>query len=270
MDEEKTLVVQASYTESPLNEGSLLFFKEKVVIGKVCEIFGPITTPFYVVKWAVSSSAAINSNRVPCNKDGNKKMKSKKKNRKRSDKTLEEKDIMEEEVESGAVAIVADGETEAIAADGETEAIVEEGAIREQAEGLSEVTEEDKTIVNGCITKVPIEEVSGVTDAVVVDMCLGDTLTADPLISTVEANISHISSNAGDATNNNTSQSQIRSEPCADPVVASAAQIEHFISLMSRALPGTSGAVMMMKCCALSCIIMNLQFIFNITVPLLH
>ena len=261
MDEEKTLVVQASYTESPLNEGSLLFFKEKVVIGKVCEIFGPITTPFYVVKWAVSSSAAINSNRVPCNKDGNKKMKSKKKNRKRSDKTLEEKDIMEEEVESGAVAIVADGETEAI---------VEEGAIREQAEGLSEVTEEDKTIVNGCITKVPIEEVSGVTDAVVVDMCLDDTLTADPLISTVEANISHISSNAGDATNNNTSQSQIRSEPCADPVVASAAQIEHFISLMSRALPGTSGAVMMMKCCALSCIIMNLQFIFNITVPLLH
>ena len=261
MDEEKTLVVQASYTESPLNEGSLLFFKEKVVIGKVCEIFGPITTPFYVVKWAVSSSAAINSNRVPCNKDGNKKMKSKKKNRKRSDKTLEEKDIMEEEVESGAVAI---------AADGETEAIVEEGAIREQAEGLSEVTEEDKTIVNGCITKVPIEEVSGVADAVVVDMCLDDTLTADPLISTVEANISHISSNAGDATNNNTSQSQIRSEPCADPVVASAAQIEHFISLMSRALPGTSGAVMMMKCCALSCIIMNLQFIFNITVPLLH
>ena len=54
MDEEHTLVVQATHTDSPLNEGSLLFFSDGSVIGKISEIFGPITTPFYIVRWAVS------------------------------------------------------------------------------------------------------------------------------------------------------------------------------------------------------------------------
>jgi rRNA processing protein Gar1 len=43
--------------------GSLLCFQEGIVLGKICEIFGPITTPFYVVKWVTlpaSTSSKIN------------------------------------------------------------------------------------------------------------------------------------------------------------------------------------------------------------------
>ena len=238
MDEERTLVVQASYTESPLNEGSLLFFKEKVVIGKVCEIFGPITTPFYVVRWAASSAAIVSGNKVTCNKDGNKKLKKKKKNRKQCEKTLEEKDVADEEIESEFAAIVEDAGAESI---------VDEGATIELSEerGSDEVTKEDKINISDCTTKVLINEVTNVADAVIVDMSLGDTLTADPLISTVETDISHIDFDADDIADKN--ESQILSVPCVNPVVASTAQMEHFISLMSRALPGTSGTVMKMK-----------------------
>lgn len=35
----------------------MLCFQEGIVLGKICEIFGPITSPFYVVKWATLTSA---------------------------------------------------------------------------------------------------------------------------------------------------------------------------------------------------------------------
>ena len=48
------LIIIASFD---LVTGSLLCFQEGIVLGKVCEIFGPITSPFYVVKWATLPSA---------------------------------------------------------------------------------------------------------------------------------------------------------------------------------------------------------------------
>ena len=112
------------------------------------------------------------------------------------------------------------------------------------------MTKEDKINISDCTTKVLINEVTNVADAAIVDMSLGDTLTADPLISTVETDISHIDFDADDIADKN--ESQILSVPCVNPVVASTAQMEHFISLMSRALPGTSGTVMKMKYSILS------------------
>ena len=61
--------------------GSLLCFQEGIVLGKICEIFGPITTPFYVVKWAtLPASTSSNSNVSFKNKEesiSNKKKKNK-------------------------------------------------------------------------------------------------------------------------------------------------------------------------------------------------
>lgn len=51
IDHECVVVIQADYTTSPLNEGSLLCNVDGKVLGKVQEVFGPITTPFYTVRW---------------------------------------------------------------------------------------------------------------------------------------------------------------------------------------------------------------------------
>ncbi len=50
IDAEATLVVQAHYTNTPLNEGSLLCTSMGRVLGGIQEIFGPVHSPFYVVK----------------------------------------------------------------------------------------------------------------------------------------------------------------------------------------------------------------------------
>jgi rRNA processing protein Gar1 len=59
----------------------LLCFQEGIVLGKICEIFGPITTPFYVVKWAtLPASKSSKSNVLSKNKEessSNKKKKNK-------------------------------------------------------------------------------------------------------------------------------------------------------------------------------------------------
>lgn len=44
--------------------GSLLCFQEGIVLGKICEIFGPITTPFYVVKWATLAASTSSKSSV--------------------------------------------------------------------------------------------------------------------------------------------------------------------------------------------------------------
>ena len=84
MDNECLVVVEANYTLSPLNEGdppfdiyellvcplslclthtpilvappcvvpgSVLCAESGLVLGKICEVFGPITNPFYVMRW---------------------------------------------------------------------------------------------------------------------------------------------------------------------------------------------------------------------------
>jgi rRNA processing protein Gar1 len=51
IDHECVVVVQAKHTTHPLNEGSVLCSDKGVVLGRIHEVFGPITTPFYVVRW---------------------------------------------------------------------------------------------------------------------------------------------------------------------------------------------------------------------------
>ncbi len=65
IDSEFTVVVQASYTNVPLNEGSVLCLQDGTLLGKINEIFGPVTTPFYIVRW---NSAILAKTNVDLNK----------------------------------------------------------------------------------------------------------------------------------------------------------------------------------------------------------
>lgn len=47
---EGTIVVKAMSTSSPLVEGSILCLQDKFPLGRIYEVFGPVTAPFYVVK----------------------------------------------------------------------------------------------------------------------------------------------------------------------------------------------------------------------------
>ena len=41
-----------------MNEGSVLCSGSGVVLGRVCEVFGPVSTPFYVMRWAKPAPVA--------------------------------------------------------------------------------------------------------------------------------------------------------------------------------------------------------------------
>ena len=62
IDHECVVVIQADFTTSPLNEGSILCNIDGKVLGKIQEIFGPITTPYYTVKWKNTTSSAVGNN----------------------------------------------------------------------------------------------------------------------------------------------------------------------------------------------------------------
>jgi len=57
---ENTIVVQSDTTYNPLNEGSILCNVNGIIMGKINEIFGPINTPFYVIR-RVSDKATSNN-----------------------------------------------------------------------------------------------------------------------------------------------------------------------------------------------------------------
>ena len=64
--------------------GSLLCFQEGIVLGKICEIFGPITTPFYVVKWATLPASTSSKSNVPSKNKEESNFNKKKKNKRGS------------------------------------------------------------------------------------------------------------------------------------------------------------------------------------------
>jgi H/ACA ribonucleoprotein complex non-core subunit NAF1 len=47
---EHTIVIQSITTQTPLDEGSVLCLGDRKVIGKISELFGPLSAPFYIVK----------------------------------------------------------------------------------------------------------------------------------------------------------------------------------------------------------------------------
>jgi rRNA processing protein Gar1 len=72
IDHECVVVIQADFTTSPLNEGSLLCNVDGKVLGKVQEVFGPITTPFYTARWKnpTPTPAAAGKNQTGGGKKG--------------------------------------------------------------------------------------------------------------------------------------------------------------------------------------------------------
>jgi len=77
IDHECVVVIQADYTTNALNEGSVLCNVDGKILGKIQEIFGPITTPFYTVRWknpsAQSNGNAGNQGKKNNNKNNKKK-----------------------------------------------------------------------------------------------------------------------------------------------------------------------------------------------------
>jgi rRNA processing protein Gar1 len=51
MTHENTIVIQSHLTNTPLNEGSIICNQEGIILGLIYEIFGPVLTPFYVVRY---------------------------------------------------------------------------------------------------------------------------------------------------------------------------------------------------------------------------
>lgn len=50
IEAEYSIIVQGIQNKSPLEEGSVLCLTDRVLLGRVYEIFGPISSPYYVVK----------------------------------------------------------------------------------------------------------------------------------------------------------------------------------------------------------------------------
>ena len=319
-------MVQAAYTESPLNEGSLLFFKEGVVLGKVftsmfvallpsffvslslqlrretcsarcaalpstlilyhilsydtpcfsscsssssfllfcsscspsfctkvCEIFGPITTPFYVVRWAalpVKSNKTVGSGKN--NKSNKKNNKNDKNNRKdaKDDRNVDkEKNVMGEETE-GKGLVGEGGEMEEGGKEGGDSAFAAEvptnnsvGMVVDNVDNVdnadnadSNMTVEDK---NEGVSEVvssadPVEAADGPREA----PPAADSAAASSSSAVLDASV-----NAD--TDRNAELHASRRDVCVSELDASvsAAQLEHFTSLMKRALPGTAGTV---------------------------
>lgn len=59
IDHENTIIVQAVSTTTVLNEGSVLCLADGSILGRVHEVFGPITEPFYIVKWNPRSGSKM-------------------------------------------------------------------------------------------------------------------------------------------------------------------------------------------------------------------
>lgn len=64
IDHEKTVVIQADHTLHPLNEGSLICSETGVIVGSVHEVFGPITRPFYIVRYNKSNASSNTAENV--------------------------------------------------------------------------------------------------------------------------------------------------------------------------------------------------------------
>lgn len=63
---EKTIVIQAYPTITPLNESSIICNEYGVVLGKISEVFGPVSTPFYIVRIrGKSSDNSTNTQKTP-------------------------------------------------------------------------------------------------------------------------------------------------------------------------------------------------------------
>jgi hypothetical protein len=176
-------------------------------MGKICEIFGPITTPFYVVRWA-----AVKVTLAQGNSGRGVTVKKKKKGKK------------------GVTASKAD-KAETICSAGDDDLNGEYNAEDDDASEAVEMAmsadgdakQKDITVIDE--TNVAAETMSELVSA---PLAVGVEVGADCPIPT-QASVGGSPS--------------IASDPAAPSNATSAAQAERFASLVSRALPGTSGNI---------------------------
>jgi rRNA processing protein Gar1 len=174
-------------------KGSLLCFEDGLIMGKICEIFGPITTPFYVVRWAAVKVALAQGS-----SGRGMTIKKKKKGKK------------------GVNSLKADkGET--ICSTGD-DALNRE--CNDEDDDVSEAVEMAVAADGGAKQEdiTAIDEINVVSEIVSAPLAVG--VSADCPIPT---------------------QASVGGSPSDPSNATSAAQAEHFASLVSRALPGTSG-----------------------------
>lgn len=172
-------------------------------MGKICEIFGPITTPFYVVRWAAVKVSHAQNNSV-------RGMTLKKKKKPKKGLRVSKVDRVETICSAGDDVVNGEYNEEG---DDVSEAVEMAGV------GDGDAKQEDVTVIDDI--NVSNDAVSELVSA---PLALG--LSAD-CPSPTEVSAGGSPSTALD--------------PAAPSNATSAAQAEHFASLVSRALPGTSG-----------------------------
>jgi rRNA processing protein Gar1 len=160
IDHECVVVIQADFTTNALNEGSTLCNIDGRVLGKIHEIFGPITTPYYTVRWKNPTAQAnkLNAGNNAQNKKKNNN-KSKKNNNKQSSETVNAP-VVENEAPVAAAAAAAAAVDEPVVVAGDSVAIeIEKDVSIEQSTASSsamvEAVAENPSIGDEAATVVP-------------------------------------------------------------------------------------------------------------------
>ena len=69
IDLEKTVVVEANGKTDALDVGAMLCSDKGIVLGRIVDIFGPVTKPFYALKWAIAPEEDVKKDDEDDNKD---------------------------------------------------------------------------------------------------------------------------------------------------------------------------------------------------------
>lgn len=212
-------------------------------MGKICEIFGPITTPFYVVKWASSVPAITVKNARGTGNNANNS--SKKKNKKRgsgASKSVNEnvdKSIENENLDENENSNCEEGHAGNVEEDTEH---VEDGVDAEMS-GTHSMTGDvcpDRMVM---VVEGEREAAVGESEAVPDEVITDATQCMSSSTSSTTNDASAIPENV-----RSTPSQPIQSERAASAAItstsssASSARADYFQLLLSRALPGTQGA----------------------------
>lgn len=160
IDHECVVVIQADFTTNALNEGSTLCNIDGRVLGKIQEIFGPITTPYYTVRWKNPTAQAnkLNAGITQNKKKKNNNNKSKMNNNKQSGETVNAT-VVENEAPVGVVGAAAAVDEPVVVASDSVAIEIEKDVSIEQSTASSsvmvEATAENPSVGNEAAPVVP-------------------------------------------------------------------------------------------------------------------
>lgn len=165
IEHEHTIVVQAQFTMNPLNEKSVLCNREGLVLGVIHEVFGPVNTPFYIVRYKAPQQQKNANNTNTNNTKANSEKGSKnKRNKQKKDKQSETK---EGEAEAEPIAAETSPEEELVDANTAMEevsmpnepSVVEESVVQEVSPVQTETAIEAETETVSAPKEEPIDYV---------------------------------------------------------------------------------------------------------------